>query len=232
MLRLLAIKQDENDYLLLFNYPETVVRDLVEEYGLNRRVFRGPPSYAETKFRLRVQPELGARSREPAKPPQEGDQLRHRQAGTGAYARLPGCQAQRPPAGGGPQRQPTALPARGDRSRLCSKMARARGRPPKKLTLYTDNFPWSVKSAQVFIFNMRQLGIEVDLQYFDFLTLQEKLTHRGSRGTSPGSGIHAAYPDPAGVFVPLLCGTLRGTGQRSEPAHGLRSGQGLGRPRD
>ena len=110
----------------------------------------------------------------------------------------------------------------GGRSRLCSKMARARGFATGEATLYTDNFPWNVKSAQVFIFNMRQLDIEVGP--LQLPGMQERPTP-GEPWDIAGVAIHAAYPDPAGVFVPpsAAC-ALRGAGRRSNWPHGIRSG--------
>ena len=59
---------------------------------------------------------------------------------------------------------------------------------PRKLTLYTANFPFSIASARVFSSNLLPLGIEVDVKAFDYITLLEKLRRRtkGSRLTSRG----------------------------------------------
>jgi peptide/nickel transport system substrate-binding protein len=205
--RLLAVQRDQHDYVLLFNFPDTVVRDLVEEYGLNRRVFRFPPSSQETKFLFTFNQKRSA----------------FRGAGQAPLRKAINFVIDRPELvrthGFLAVRRSDRLlaAALSDSRRLYPLggtdpvaagrwLARA-GQTPKRLTLYTDSFPWSVKGAQVFIFNMRQLGIEVEPHYFAFLTLQEKLATPGEPWDVAGVGINAVYPDPAGVFVPLLRGT-------------------------
>ena len=109
----------------------------------------------------------------------------------------------------------------GGRSRLCSKMARA-FRGGGKTALCTDNFPWNVKSAQVFIFNMRQLDIEVGPHCF-LPGIARGSAHTGGavghrrgqhprRLSRPGRGIRPAPPRHAtrrGSSQPRLAGSDR-----------------------
>jgi hypothetical protein len=59
----------------------------------------------------------------------------------------------------------------------------------------------------VFTSNLRQLGIDVDVKYFSFLTLLERLRTKGEPwdvGWIPWS---SWYADPAGYLLPLLSDT-------------------------
>ena len=111
--------------------------------------------------------------------------------------------------------------------------SRAPGAVPKTLTLYTANLPQLASSAQVFVFNMRQLDIEVDYEVVDLTTLLEKLHVRGEPWDVALLPVESTYHDPAGAsHLAPPRHEVRGTDRRSEPGDGRRHpGQGLGRPR-
>ena len=205
--RLLAVQRDQHDYVLLFNFPDTVVRDLVEEYGLNRRVFRFPPSSQETKFLFTFNQKRSAFRGAGQAPLRKAINFvidRPELVRTHGFLAVRRSDRLLAAALSDSRR---LYPLGGTNPVAAGRWLARAGHTPKRLTLYTDSFPWSVKSAQVFIFNMRQLGIEVEPHYFAFLTLQEKLATPGEPWDVAGVGIDAVYPDPAGVFVPLLRGT-------------------------
>jgi ABC-type transport system substrate-binding protein len=204
--RIRATERNENDFTPLVFYSDAVVDDLVERYGLNRpggQVLR-LPTLTNYMFAFNTR-SPAFKGRHGAA--QEGDQLRARQAGAHRSARLPGS-----------RRTDRALPASlGDKSRLYSIggpdpitarrwLARAPQRP-KTLTLYTANLPYSIANAKVFAANLRQLDIDVRIEYFSFLTRLERLRTKGEPwdvGWIPWS---ACYADPAGALLPLLSDT-------------------------
>jgi ABC-type oligopeptide transport system substrate-binding subunit len=205
--RLRAIKQEQHDYVLLFNFPDTVVRDLVDEYGLNRRVFRFPPSFQETKFLFTFNQKRSAFKGAGQAPLRKAiNYVIDRPELVRTHGFLAVRRSDRLLAAALSDSR-RLYPLDGTNPVAAGRWLARAGHLPERLTLYTDSFPWNVKSAQVFIFNMRQLGIEVEPHYFDFLTLQEKLATPGEPWDVAGVGMHAVYPDPAGAFVPLLRGT-------------------------
>ena len=208
--RLRAIEQGEHDFVLVFDQPNAVVRDLVDQYGLNRpggQVFRMPQGFFNNKLSFTFN-----QSRSAFK---GAGQASLRTAinyviDRPELARAWGYLAYR--------RSDRLLPeALSDSGRLYPLdgtdpvaarrwLARA-SRPTPPLNLYTTTFGFDVKSAEVFIFNMRQLGIEVVPHYFAFLDLQEKLDTPGEPWDVAPRGVTPPYPDPAGAFIPLLRGT-------------------------
>jgi ABC-type transport system substrate-binding protein len=85
-------------------------------------------------------------------------------------------------------------------------LARA-GQRPKRLVLYTANFAFSPKTAQVLGSNLRQLGIEVAVKYFEFSTLLDKLRTRGEPWDVTWLPWGTWYTDPAGFLVLLFHST-------------------------
>ena len=87
--------------------------------------------------------------------------------------------------------------------------AKARFRP-SKLVLYTWNIPSAVAQAQILQFNLRQLGIELEVRLFDVDAVFERVRRPGgSRSTSSSAGGSPTTPTPGGFFGALL-----------DPAHG------------
>src|SRR5512145_119969 len=208
--RLRATEQDENDFVLLFNYPDSVVRRLVDEHGVNRsggRVFRLERRFSDTKFLFRFnldRPAFRGAGQAPLR--KAINYVIDRPELARQYGYLATSPSDRVlPALLSDSRR--LYPIAGTAPVAAGRwLARAR-RPVRKLTLYTTNFPFDVKSAQVFVFNLRQLGIEVEPHYFDFQTLREKLGTPGEPWDVARAGGTADYPDPAAILVPLLRGT-------------------------
>jgi ABC-type transport system substrate-binding protein len=85
-------------------------------------------------------------------------------------------------------------------------LARAAHRP-KTLVLYTVNFPFGASTAQVFASNLKQLGIDVVVKYFDLSTLLQKLTTAREPWDVAWLPLLSQYPDPAGSLTLLFHGT-------------------------
>jgi ABC-type oligopeptide transport system substrate-binding subunit len=83
-------------------------------------------------------------------------------------------------------------------------LARAK-RKPKELVLYASSSgPSRVAMAQVLVFNLKQIGIDVEVKYFDTVTLSEKAATPGEPFDLLQLGWAADYPDGAGFFISLL----------------------------
>jgi ABC-type oligopeptide transport system substrate-binding subunit len=96
-------------------------------------------------------------------------------------------------------------------------LSRARVQPTR-LVLYTNNSPSAVAQAEVLDFNLQQIGIDLEVKYFDITALAEKAMTPGE----PFDLIHEAwagdYADPASFFVPLLAhGSARGGVNLDDP---------------
>jgi oligopeptide transport system substrate-binding protein len=84
-------------------------------------------------------------------------------------------------------------------------LARARNQPPK-LVLYANSFPATVAQAQIVVYNLKQIGIDVEVKYFDIGALAGKIATPGEPFDLALHGWIADYADPAAFFVPLLEG--------------------------
>ena len=90
-------------------------------------------------------------------------------------------------------------------------LARAKFKP-RTLVLYTGNRRLGITIGQVLRFNLNQIGIDLDVKYYDPGTGQEKA---GTRGEPFDLFLHAwavDFADAAGFFQPLLGPELRSTG--------------------
>ena len=70
----------------------------------------------------------------------------------------------------------------------------------QELVLYANSSgPAGIAIAQVLAYNLKQIGIDVEVRYFDTVTLTEKSAIRGSRSTSQCSAGRADYAEARGV---------------------------------
>jgi ABC-type oligopeptide transport system substrate-binding subunit len=202
--RIRATERNENDFTPVFGYPDAVVRDLEERYGL-RGQFRRMPTLATFIFAFNTRsPAFKGAGTAPLR--KAINYALDRYALNRAHGYLTGRRTDRllPEALSESRRfypisGPDPLTAR-------RWLAEARSRP-KTLTLYTPNFPFSVANALVFKSNLRQLDIDVDVRYFSFPTLLEKLVTKGEPWDVAWLPWGAFYPGPAGYFLPLLNNT-------------------------
>ena len=84
-------------------------------------------------------------------------------------------------------------------------LARAKFKPAS-LVLYASSSPSGVASAQTFAFDLKQIGIDVAISYFDIGTVQDKATMRDAPVDVAMGTWAPDYADPAGFFGPLLDG--------------------------
>ena len=89
--------------------------------------------------------------------------------------------------------------------------ARAKYRPTT-LVYYAANDRFGIAIKEALEFNLKQIGIELDVKYYDFSTRLEKLGTRGEPFDLSYNNWGVDYADPAAFFEPLLGGDLRATG--------------------
>jgi peptide/nickel transport system substrate-binding protein len=219
--RIRATEQNQNDFTFVFSYPDPQVHDLVSKYGLNRpggRLFR---SALLSTHLFVFNPERPAFKGQGQKPLEKAiNYAIDRTALTRAHGYLAGRPTDRllPPAIS--DTRPVYPLGRADPVTARKWLARA-ARRPKTLVLYTANFVFGATTAQVFASNLRQLGIDVVVKYFEFTTLIQKLRVAGEPWDVAWLPWNPWYPDPAGSLVLLFRGT------RFEPrvdAANLRTG--------
>jgi ABC-type oligopeptide transport system substrate-binding subunit len=90
-------------------------------------------------------------------------------------------------------------------------LARARLKP-KTLVYYGANDRFGITIAQTLQFNLQQIGIELDVRYYDFFTRLEKLGIRGEPFDLSYNNFSVDYADAASFFELLLDPNLRATG--------------------
>ena len=90
-------------------------------------------------------------------------------------------------------------------------LAKAKLKPPT-LVLYSHNNPLGIAIAETLRFNLKQIGIELDVKYYDPDTAFDKAGTRGEPFDIVLLAWSVDYADPAGFFVPLLNPELRDTG--------------------
>jgi len=87
--------------------------------------------------------------------------------------------------------------------------AKAKSRP-KRLVLYASNLGGD--RARIFQYNLKRLGIDVDIQYFAIDALAQKVATRGEPFDVALVGWSIDYPDPAVFFSWLNGNSIRPTG--------------------
>ena len=210
--RLSATEQDQNDFTPVFAYPDAVVRDLAGKYGLNRRggrLLRLPAALATFVFAFN--PNRGAFAGRAQAPLRKAvNYAIDRRALARAHPYLTVTRTDR--------LLPAALtesrrfyPIDGPDPVTARKwLERAKQRPRAVVLYATNDFPFGVLSANVFKDNLRQLGIDVTVRYFSFVSLTQKLNTPSEPWDVAWLPWGAWYPDPAGATLPLLRETRYG----------------------
>ena len=200
---LLAVEQDRLDHCLL-GIPATAYRRLHENYGINRPggQFFVSPSLATSFIAFNHdRPAFKGPGQIPLK-----KAINHaidRPAIARTFGYLAGKRTD--------QLLPSALaraahlyPLRGADPATAKKwLARARLQP-SELVLYANSNAVGVALAQVLAFNLKQIGIDLDVKYFDPAVLAGKAATPGEPFDLIQLGWAADYADPAAFFVPLL----------------------------
>lgn len=92
-------------------------------------------------------------------------------------------------------------------ARARSLLKKAKIKPPE-LVVYADNFSYHPAWAQIFQFNMRRLGIAVEVKIFPRSTYGDVVGTRGAAfDVAVAGGWIPDYADPVTIFGPLLHGS-------------------------
>ena len=84
---------------------------------------------------------------------------------------------------------------------------------PTTLVYYSTNAPASVVQAQVLAFDLKQLGIDLEVKYFEAANLLERISTRGEPFDLARNGWGADYADGGSFFSPNLDGrSIQATG--------------------
>jgi peptide/nickel transport system substrate-binding protein len=199
-----AVEEDTIDYCNPFGIPTTAYRSLAEKYGINRpggQFFVRPGLSTWFLAFNHTRPAFAGPGQIPLK--KAINYAIDRPEMARAFGYLAGRRTDQmlPPALARAER---IYPIRGADPTTARKwLAQARFRP-KELVFYTSTVSTAVEIAQVLVFNLKQLGIDVDVKYFEGIVLSGKAATRGEPFDIVLLGWQADYPDAAGFFVPLL----------------------------
>jgi peptide/nickel transport system substrate-binding protein/oligopeptide transport system substrate-binding protein len=200
---LLAVEQDRIDYCY-FGLAQVPYRALAEKYGINRpggRFFVRPSLATQFVAFNHQRPAFKGRGQIPLK--KAINFAIDRLVLARAFGYLAGKRTDQmlPPALARPA---SIYPLAGaDPAKARNFLARARLRPTA-LVLYASNSPSGVAQAQMLVSSLKQIGIDLQVKYFDINVLNEKATTRGEPFDLILQGWGPDYADPAGFFVPLL----------------------------
>ena len=200
----------EIDYCVARAIPTDAIGEVAAKYGINRPGGQFFVSPSLTTVVLRLQPRPAGVQGAGADPAQEGDQLRDRPPGARPGVRLPRRQAHRPDAAARARAATSSIyPLKGADPATARKwLARARLQPTHARPLRVEQPPSASQSAQVFAFNLKQIGIDVEVKYFDpSVAGTRRRVPGGSRSTSSSPAGAPTMPIRPAFFVPLLTRT-------------------------
>lgn len=203
---LAATEEDRIDLCVEFGIPQTAYRRLADTYGVNRpggRFFVSPRLDVWYFAFNHDRPAFKGRGQIPLK--KAINYAIDRRALGKTFGYLGGTvddQLLTPTLG----RNEAMYPLAGDPAQARRWLGRA-ARKPAKLVLYafTDR-PGNVAAAQVFAANMKRIGIDVEVKYFEQLTQVQKVGTRGEPFDVAMLAWTTDYADPAAYFEPLLTG--------------------------
>ena len=208
---LLATEQDRIDYC--FHFGTTAYRALAERYGINRpggQLFVTPVLITWYLAFNHDRPAFRGPGQIPLK--KAINYAIDRPELLRLYGYLGGKRTDQilPPALG---RAESIYPLGGPNLAAARRWyARARLKPTT-LVYYSTNESLSVAQAQVLAFNLKQLGMTLDVKYFEPGALLEKISTRGEPFDLAWNGWGADHADGGSFFSPLLDGrSIQATG--------------------
>jgi ABC-type oligopeptide transport system substrate-binding subunit len=206
----LATEQDRIDHCVISGLvlPDATFRRIAQQYGINRRggQFFVNPELATYYFAFNHDRPAFKGSGQVALKRAINYAL-DRPALARAFGYLAGRRTDQmlPPAFGP---DVSIYPLRGADPATARKWLARAGTKPAKLVLYASPGRIGAAAAQVFAFDLQQIGIEVDVKYFDTVSLNQKVRTRGEPFDVVLYGFGPDYLDGAGFLVPLLSGNV------------------------
>ena len=205
-----AVERDELDYCYP-GIPVAASRDTADRYGINKGRFFFNPTLSTFFFAFNHdRPAFKGVGQIPLK--QAINWAIDRPALVRTVGFLGGRRTDHilPPAFG-PKANIYPLGGASERNLTRARALLAKARlKPDKLVLYAIGAGPNVPEAQVFQFDLRRLGIDVEIKYFPPATLFEKAGTRGEPFDVILAGWNLDYADPISFFGPMLNGTTIG----------------------
>jgi ABC-type transport system substrate-binding protein len=199
----LAVEEDREDFCVEPGVPRTASRALAAKYGINRpggRFFVNPSSATWFFVFNRTRPAFKGPGQVPLEKAINYAVDRHALARTFLPLSARRTDQLLPPAFARPA---TIYPLGGaDPTAARRWYAKARVKP-ERLVLYTWNFPHTVEQAGILAFDLKQLGIDLEVKYFDPDVVLERTRRPGEPFDLVLVGWAPDYPDAAGFFMPL-----------------------------
>jgi ABC-type oligopeptide transport system substrate-binding subunit len=201
---LTAVAQDQTDYCGTLGIPTAAYRSLAQEHGINKPGGQFLVSPSLTTWFVAFNHERPAFEGSGQIPLKKA--INHaidRPAMARAFGYLAGKRTDKllPPA---LARRGRIYPLAGADPTTARRLLARATRRPRTLALYANNVPTGVAIAQVLEFNLKQIGIELEVKFFDTVTLWDRASTRGEPFDLILVGWSADYPDAAAFFVPLL----------------------------
>ena len=203
---LAAVQQDLLDHCVHFSTPPAAWRPLAEQYGINKgRLFRSPG--VATFFLVFNHDRLAFQGRGQIPLKKAINFAIDRPALTRPIGYLAGSRTDQllPPALGARAAE-RIYPLEGSNIVAARRMLRQARFQPPKLVLYASNSSTQVTWAQSVAFDLGQLGIDVDVKYFDVGVLVERVQTRGEPFDLAFNGWAADYADGGGFLERILNG--------------------------
>jgi peptide/nickel transport system substrate-binding protein len=202
-----AVERDELDYCSA-PFAQGAYRELAGRYGINKGRFFFNPTLETDYFAFNHdRPAFKGAAQIPLK------QAINWAIDRPALARAAGFLATRrtdqilPPAMARDEKIYPLVAVNGQNlARARALLAKARFKPAK-LVVYAPNGSYQPAWAQILRFNLKRLGIDVEIKYFSIEAFFEKTGTRGEPFDMAWGGWVANYPDPVDFFSNLLNGT-------------------------
>jgi ABC-type transport system substrate-binding protein len=213
-----AVERNELDYCGGLGVPSSAYAEIAAKYGINRKdgqFFFSPMLETDNFAFNHDRPAFKALGQIPLK--QAINWAIDRPALVRANGYLGGKRTDQilPPA---MSRPASIYPLGGVTERNLAKaralLAKAKLRP-SRLVLYTANFDPNPAVARVFQFNLRRLGIDVDIRFFPADAYFEKISTRGEPFDVALVFSTAEYADPASFFATLNGENIRESGNQT-----------------
>jgi ABC-type transport system substrate-binding protein len=209
-----AVEQDQQDYCGLVS-PDAV-KDLVATYGVNKGRLFFHPLLGTNYFAFNHdRPAFKGLGQIPLKKAINWAIDRRALVGARGYAVAKRTDQILPPAMG---REASIYPLGGvteaSLSRARALLTKA-GFKPKSLVLYTSNSPFGTRVAQIFQFDLKRLGIDVEVKYYPAVALFEKLGTRGEPFDVGFGSFSVDYADPISFFAALDGNNLTAIGNQN-----------------
>jgi ABC-type oligopeptide transport system substrate-binding subunit len=202
----LAVEEDRIDYCPATAFTDAGYREIVARHGINRKggQFFVNPGLGTWYFAFNHdRPAFRGRGQIPLKKAINYAIDRPALARTFGYLAGKRTDQLLPPA---LSRDATLYPLGGADPATARKWAAKARFKPARLVLYANVGRAGVAGAQVFAFDLKQIGIDVEIKYFDGLSLAQKAGTRGEPFDVAWNGWSVDYPDGASFFEPLLNG--------------------------